>query len=195
MAGQRGTSTSQALNNGLLSPAVTGTALCQPLSPQAETERHGFSQTGYSLRPPLTKSLSIRNEEKRKGKNICAFGATQPSQGWLVYPQTTCVRRPCQKHPSPALTLEARILKNTQPRPHCTSACQWVLSHVRLCNLWTVVCQAPLSMGLSRQEYWSGLPFHPPKDLTDPGIKLASPASSALQADSLPLSHCRCPQY
>ena len=35
-------------------------------------------------------------------------------------------------------------------------------------------------MGFSRQEYWSGLPFPPPGDLLDPGIELASPASSAL---------------
>ena len=43
--------------------------------------------------------------------------------------------------------------------------------------------QAPLSMGFSRQEYWSGLPFPPPEDLPDPGIELGS---AALQADSLP---------
>ena len=48
---------------------------------------------------------------------------------------------------------------------------------------WTVACQAPLSMGFSRQEYWSGLPFPSPGDLPDPGIK---PRSLALQADSLP---------
>ena len=36
---------------------------------------------------------------------------------------------------------------------------------------WTIVCQAPLSMGFSRQEYWSGLPFSSPKDLRDSGIK------------------------
>ena len=42
--------------------------------------------------------------------------------------------------------------------------------------------QAPLSVGLSRPEYWSGLPFPSPGDLPDPGIKLGSPA---LQADSL----------
>ena len=48
---------------------------------------------------------------------------------------------------------------------------------------WTVAHQAPLSMGFSRQEYWSGLPFPPPGDLPDPGIKLLSPA---LLADSLP---------
>ena len=46
-------------------------------------------------------------------------------------------------------------------------------------TLRTVARQAPLSMGLSRQEYWGGLPFPPPGDLTDPMIKampLASPA-------------------
>ena len=49
--------------------------------------------------------------------------------------------------------------------------------------LWTVAHQLPLSMGFSRQEYWSGLPFPSPGDLPDPVIKLWSPA---LQADSLP---------
>ena len=48
---------------------------------------------------------------------------------------------------------------------------------------WTVARQAPLSVGFSRQEYWSGLPFPSPGDLPDPGIK---PRSPALQADSLP---------
>ena len=45
---------------------------------------------------------------------------------------------------------------------------------------WTVACQAPLSMGFPRQEYWNGLPFLPPGDLLDPGIKPTSPASPAL---------------
>ena len=48
---------------------------------------------------------------------------------------------------------------------------------------WTVARQAPLSVGFSRQEYWSGLPFPSPGDLPDPGIE---PGSPALQADSLP---------
>ena len=43
-----------------------------------------------------------------------------------------------------------------------------------------IACQAPLSMGFSRQEYWSGLPLPLPEDLLDPGIKLMSPASPAL---------------
>ena len=43
-------------------------------------------------------------------------------------------------------------------------------------TLWTVACQAPLSLGFSRQEYWSGLPCPPPGDLPNPGIEPASPA-------------------
>ena len=54
---------------------------------------------------------------------------------------------------------------------------------------WTVECQALLSLGFFREEYWSGLPCPPPGDLPYPGIKPTSPASSALQADSLPLGH------
>ena len=49
--------------------------------------------------------------------------------------------------------------------------------------------QALLSLGFPRQEYWSGLPSPPPGDLPDPGIEPTFPASPALQADSLPLSH------
>ena len=50
---------------------------------------------------------------------------------------------------------------------------------------WSVACQAPLSMGFSRQEYCSGLPFSPPGDLPDKGVEPVFPASLALQADSL----------
>ena len=60
---------------------------------------------------------------------------------------------------------------------------------------WTVAYQASLSMGFSRQEYWSGLPSPPPGDLPKPGIELTSPASPALQADSLTLSHQGSPLY
>ena len=54
---------------------------------------------------------------------------------------------------------------------------------------WTVASQAPLSMGFSRQEYWSGLPLPSPGDLFNPGVKPESLMSLALQADSLLLSH------
>ena len=45
-------------------------------------------------------------------------------------------------------------------------------SHVQLCaTLWTAACQAPLSMGFSRKEYWSGFPWPPPRDLSKPGME------------------------
>ena len=57
------------------------------------------------------------------------------------------------------------------------------LSPVRLFETpWTVPYQAPPSMGFSRQEYWSGLPFPSPGDLPDPGI---DPRSPSLRADAL----------
>ena len=69
----------------------------------------------------------------------------------------------------------------------CVLSC---FTHVQLfAILWTVACQAPLSMGFSGQVYWSGLPFPSPGDLSDPGTELTSPAAPALQVDSLPLGH------
>ena len=53
---------------------------------------------------------------------------------------------------------------------------------------WTLARQAPLSMGLSRQEYWSGLPFPPPGDRPNPGIEPTSPMSLAWQVGFLPLA-------
>ena len=57
-------------------------------------------------------------------------------------------------------------------------------SYTTLWTPWIVAHQASLSMGFSRREYWSGLPFPPPGDLPDPGIECGSPA---LEADSLPM--------
>ena len=57
------------------------------------------------------------------------------------------------------------------------------LSRVQLfATPWTVAHQAPLSMGFSGQEYWSGLPFPSPEDLPDPAVE---PSSLAWQADAL----------
>ena len=68
-----------------------------------------------------------------------------------------------------------------------------MLSHFSCVRLFATPCtvarQVPLPMGFPRQEYWSELPFPPPGHLPDSGIEPASPASSALQAESLLLSH------
>ena len=75
--------------------------------------------------------------------------------------------------------------------PHSGIFLSLMLSHfsrVRLSVIpLTVACQAPLSMALSRQEYWSGLPFPSPGDLPDVGIEPTSLSLLHWQAGSLPL--------
>ena len=68
-----------------------------------------------------------------------------------------------------------------------------LLSRVWLfANPWTVAHQAPLSMGFSKQNYWTVLPFPSPGYLPDPGIK---PKSLAMKADSLPSEHEGSPNW
>ena len=83
--------------------------------------------------------------------------------------------------------LQARILEWVA-FPFSRSSQKWsevnLLSHVQLFTTpWTAASQAPPSMGFSRQEYWSGLPFPSPGDLPDSGIE---PGSPSLQVDALP---------
>ena len=69
----------------------------------------------------------------------------------------------------------------------CMLSCfSWVRLFATPC---TVACQCSLSMGFSKQEYWSGLPCPHPGDLPNPGLEPMSPVSPAFQLDSLPLSH------
>ena len=70
--------------------------------------------------------------------------------------------------------------EKVEVRAFCT-LCACMLSHVRLlATPWTVACQAPLSMGFPRQEYWNGLPFPTPGYLPSSGIEPASFVSPAL---------------
>ena len=69
-----------------------------------------------------------------------------------------------------------------------------MLSYIWLfVTLCIVACQAPLSMEFFKQGHWSGLPFLPLGDLPQPGVKLMSLESPALQVDALPLSHWEAP--
>ena len=78
-------------------------------------------------------------------------------------------------------TMESQLRAQFLPWLLFVCVC-YSLSHAQLfATPWTVAHQAPLSMGFSKQEYWSGLPFPPPGDLANPGIE---PKSPALQADS-----------
>ena len=70
---------------------------------------------------------------------------------------------------------------------HTGCACVHAQSCLTLQTPWTLACQAPLSIGFSRKEYWSGLPFPNPEDLPDPGIKPASLTSPILAGN---FYHC-----
>ena len=81
-----------------------------------------------------------------------------------------------------------------ESEPWIISACAYMraqlLSHIQLFGTpWTVACQTSLSMEVSRQEYWSGLPFPTSGDLPDPGIEPPSSVSPALQQIVYSLSH------
>ena len=70
------------------------------------------------------------------------------------------------------------------------TTCACALSHVRLfATLWTIACQTFMSMGFSRQEYWSVLPFPTPRVLCDPLMEPMSHVSPRWQADSLPVCY------
>ena len=83
----------------------------------------------------------------------------------------------------PACFLSVGEEADRKMKTRCMLSC---FSHAQLfATVWTIVHQAPLSMGFSRQGYWSALPCPPPEDLPNPGFEPASPVSPALQTDSL----------
>ena len=95
----------------------------------------------------------------------------------LLFPKQSQVQLRCMIKHSYNLSISPKYRLNSK-------LCAYLLSHVRLlATPWTVARQVPLSMGFSRQEYWSRLPFPSQRDLPDPGIK---PRSPTLQVDSLP---------
>ena len=103
-------------------------------------------------------------------------GLPFPSRGYLLNPGTETA--------SPSLADRFFNHWTNWKSDMCTCMLSH-FSHVQLfATLCTIACQAPLPMGFSRQEYWSGLPVPSPGVLPNPGIK---PGSPALQADSLPL--------
>ena len=89
-----------------------------------------------------------------------------------------------------SLMLQKTFFPTRYVNKDCVYVCAQSLSCILLfVTPWAVVCQAALSMEFSRQEYWSGLPFPPPRNLPSPWMEpacLASPGSPALQADSSP---------
>ena len=88
-----------------------------------------------------------------------------------------------------------RLSDWTELRSVCVCVCVQSLYRVQLfVTLWTVAHQTPLSMGFSRQEYWSGLSLLSPEDLPAPGIQTTClPSLLHWQTESSPLSHLGSP--
>ena len=125
---------------------------------------------------------TCRGRSEHPPQGLCTRARMPAPQAQAVFCPS---RSPPAAVPAPALPHGLSLLGFFHhPFPPLTL---WVcssLGHVRLfVTPWIGACQAPLSMGFSRQEYCSGLPFPSPGDLPDPGIK---PRFPALQADSLP---------
>ena len=106
-----------------------------------------------------------------QGSNLC-----------LLHWQTDCILLSHQGSPSSWILIwegKREMFKVVTEKYYKCFLC--VLSHVRLfVTPWTIACQASLSMEFSRQEYWSGLPFPLPGDLSNSGIKPMSFASPEL---------------
>ena len=113
---------------------------------------------------PASKNPNRFFPSKDNSLDVMSIFANNRSTQWSIpspyKPLNTCMWRCLQPPPCGGLVAES-----------CPA----------LATPWTVARQAPLSMGFSRQEYWTGLPCPPPGDLPDPKI----PRSPALQADSL----------
>ena len=97
----------------------------------------------------------------------------------LPFPSPGYLPNPGIEPRSPTLQADTFNLCTTREALELLSCVQFFATS------WTVARQVPLSMGFSRQEYWSGWPFPSPGDILDQGINPASSASPALQADSL----------
>ena len=160
------------------------------------TNKFMWINSVYNRCTGLPGSSVVKNLPVKQEMRVLSLGKEIP---WRTKWQPTSVFLPGKSH-------RQRILQGYSPwdckrvghglgtkqqRQHnrCTHTqlAAYSSSRVRLfATTWTVAHKVPLSIGFSRQEYWSGFLCPPPRDLPDPGME---PRSPALQADSLLLSH------
>ena len=132
--------------------------------------------TGYAHKPHTCTHVHTTHMHKHP----CLYKCTHHSRAYM-HVCTTLTQHVC---PYEHMLQPAHIIPVTCMFVHMCGEVKVKATHLCLfATPWTVARQAPLSMGFSRQEYWSGLPFPPSEDLPNPGIESRSPT---LQADSLP---------
>ena len=128
----------------------------------AQILRGGFCTSEHIQADPCQppRNPHFYKEKEEQGRDICGARGSRGLTDPLETPKTSSL----SSHLSGA-HVHAKLLQS------------WVQLFV---TPWTEACQAPLSMGFSRQQYWSGLPCPPPGELPDPGIKPTSLKSPAL---------------
>ena len=168
----------------------------------------GFRK-GRGTRDQSANICWIMKRARELQKNICfidytkAFDCVDHNKLWKIFKEMgvpdhlTCLPR--NQHVDQEATIKTRhettawIKTGKGVQQGCLlSPCSLNIYRMHVCMLscfnkvqlfatiWAVACQASLSMGFSRQEYWSGLPCPPPRDIPDPGIEPAFPMSPAL---------------
>ena len=139
--------------------------------------------TERRVRWQLMSSLEEK-KEKNNNENIKGYWRQSPmtvTERSIFFQKVTQVYSNQLKIPTSQIPLQL---------PHCCCCSLVTLRHVwPLATPWTAAHQAPLSMGFSRQAYWSGVPFSPPGDLPNPGIEPRAPVSPAWHVDYLLMSH------
>ena len=137
---------------------------------------------------------AIKHKIMAKRSSKFWLGWKKRKKFWWVFSKERIYERCVQLTNSGSLAFigsdNTLLLLNPLLFPKHTSVwVQSLQSCPNLATLWTVACQAPLTMGFFRHKYGSGLPCPSPGDFPDPGTKSPSPVSPSLQMDSLLLSH------
>ena len=143
---------------------------------------HGNPLQYSCLENPRQGSLARLPWTEEPG-GLQSMGSQRVGHGWSIWTQDSTDQLKWAKDLNGQLSKENAQMANKHTKRYSTLLVK-SLSHIRLfATSWTVAYQAPLSMGFSRQEYWSGLSLPSPGDLPDPGIE---PGSPALQTEALP---------
>ena len=118
---------------------------------------------------------TIKNLPARRETRVQSLGREDPlEKKWHQY---SCLENPMDRGAWWAAV--HLVAKSSLGLGSCHSSAYMLIHSVHVllfATPWTIVCQAPLSMGFFRQEYWSGLPWPPPRDPPNPGIEPGSPA-------------------
>ena len=164
-----------------------------------------------SWEDPLEKGKYLLQYSGMGNSTDCIVHGVAKSRTWLsnfrfhyypyiLFPQFLSLGQLCPSQPYPrgdgGRTPSALTVAFNNVSPECIHliriaclcalwfSCVWFFA-----TPWTVACQAPLSMGFSRQEYWSGLPFCSPRDLSDTGTNPYHLHLLRWLADSVQVSH------